>query len=105
MNVGHELRTPLTSIQLASAELKEKRELDSDSAKLVSVVANASHVLLALVNDILDMNQLLSGKMILRPVTFSLHSLVEQLRVIIEPLLREKEGVDFITSVGECCLA
>ncbi len=64
------------------------------------MVANASQVLLALVNDILDMNQLMAGKMILRPVEFDLASLMAQLRVIVEPLLRQKDGVQLHTIVG-----
>lgn len=78
--VSHELRTPLTSIR-GSLGLLEGGVLGAIPPKalaLISVASKNCQRLITLVNDILDMAKLLSGKMNLDIVSIDLRELIHQ---------------------------
>lgn len=91
-NMSHELRTPLNSILLLSDVLAENRN-DNLSGKQVefakSIYASGSE-LLALINDILDLSKVESGKMDMSPETVKLSELEQTVRRTFEPLAQEK---------------
>jgi signal transduction histidine kinase len=61
-NVSHELRTPLTSIRGALALVRDSEpNLDDDSRALLSAAHRNADRLLALVNDLLDLERVGSG--------------------------------------------
>lgn len=63
-NVSHELRTPLTSIRGALAlTLDGDPTLDQDSRELLSAAHRSANRLLALVNDLLDLEKVGSGEL------------------------------------------
>lgn len=63
-NMSHELRTPLNSILILARILKEnkKNNLNDEQIKYASVIQNAGSDLLTLINDILDLSKIESGK-------------------------------------------
>ena len=78
--VSHELRTPLTSI-LGSLQLINSGvfgELDKDVAELTAVAERNGQRLLDLINDILDIEKIESGKLTLFPEPMPLDALVEE---------------------------
>ena len=78
--VSHELRTPLTSIK-GSLELLSKHfltDLADDPRKLLNTATKNTERLVLLVNDILDMEKIISGKVALQLEELSLRELVEQ---------------------------
>lgn len=78
--VSHELRTPLTSIR-GSLGLLEGGVLGTIPPKalaLISVASKNCQRLITLVNDILDMDKLLSGKMNLDIISTDLNELILQ---------------------------
>lgn len=76
--VSHELRTPLTSIHGALALLDGAlgANLEPQARQLVAIACANSKRLIALVNDILDMDKIASGKMRLQLAPHDLHGLL-----------------------------
>jgi PAS domain S-box-containing protein len=77
--VSHELRTPLTSIRgsLGLLEAGHGGPLAETQQKLVNIAHKNSQRLVALVNDILDMEKLMAGKMSLKSDQLNLVVLAE----------------------------
>ncbi|MDO8651043.1 MAG: PAS domain-containing protein [Undibacterium sp.] len=78
--VSHELRTPLTSIRgsLSLLEAGVGGELPEKAQHLIKIAHNNSRRLVGLVNDILDMEKLASGKMSFKTERVDLVHLLEQ---------------------------
>ena len=82
--LSHELRTPLTSI-LGSLQLINSGvlgEVDKDVAELTGVAERNSQRLLDLINDILDIEKMESGKLTLVPELLTLDELVGESLVL-----------------------
>ena len=93
-NMSHEIRTPMNAIiGLDSLALNEKDLPDTVRDYLEKIGSSAQH-LLSLINDILDMSRIESGRMIIRNEEFSFSKLMEQINIIISGQCAEK-GVDY----------
>lgn len=94
-NMSHELRTPLNSILLLSRLLEENNEgnLSADQVEYAQVILKSGKGLLTLIDEILDLSKIESGRMELeyQPVKPAL--LLEDLQAIYEPMAKEK-GLD-----------
>jgi PAS domain S-box-containing protein len=78
--VSHELRTPLTSIRgsLGLIAAGVAGELPPKAANLVKIAHSNSERLVHLINDILDMEKIESGKMTFEPQILLLRPIIEQ---------------------------
>lgn len=78
--VSHELRTPLTSIAASLGLLARnaKTQLPESVARLITIAHSNSQRLVRLVNDILDIQKIESGKMVFNVVCLDMRRLVEQ---------------------------
>lgn len=78
--VSHELRTPITSIRgsLGLLDAGMAGHIDEVPLKLIKIAHKNSQRLVTLVNDILDMEKLMAGKMSLHLFPINLISLIEQ---------------------------
>ena len=77
-NVSHELRTPLTLIADPVDRLLESGKTDEDGRKMLRMVQRNVHVLMQLVNEILDFRKVQNGKMTLRLTRFSLGTALQE---------------------------
>jgi signal transduction histidine kinase/CheY-like chemotaxis protein len=92
-NMSHELRTPLNAIIGYSEMLQEEAEDlgQEDFVPDLKKIHGAGKHLLALINDILDLSKIESGKMELYLETFEIRALVKDVQSTIHPLV-EKNG-------------
>jgi len=88
-NMSHEIRTPLNSvIGFADILHEESGELSSDIVREFSGnIVSAGKYLLSLINDILDLAKVETGKMKLNLQEFSLYEMVESVERTLKPLL------------------
>ncbi len=75
-NMSHEIRTPLNGL-LGMLQLVRMGDLDAERSQYLDVAVNSGESLLAIINDILDLSKIESGKFELVLVTFNVHALVE----------------------------
>ena len=88
--MSHEIRTPMNGI-IGMTEIA-LREDQPEEARLdcLRKVRSSSHYLLGLLNDILDMSKIESGKMNLVTADFSLGQLLEDLHPVLDAKFAEK---------------
>jgi len=84
--MSHELRTPLNGI-LGFSQLLEMDELTADQLDSVEMISASGHHLLSLINDVLDLAQVESGKMTISLEQVNLNQLVMELKLLIEAQL------------------
>jgi PAS domain S-box-containing protein len=90
-NMSHELRTPLNAIILYTELLRDEatdRKLDDLLPDLKKIHGAARH-LLTLINDVLDLARVESGKLELHPETFDVEAMVRDVVTTIQPLAQK----------------
>jgi signal transduction histidine kinase/CheY-like chemotaxis protein len=93
-SMSHEIRTPMNAIiGLDNLALKNPGLDDKTRDYLEKIGGSAKH-LLELINDILDMSRIESGRMVLRREVFSLSSVLEQINTMILSQCRDK-GLEY----------
>lgn len=89
-NMSHEIRTPMNAIiGLDNIALHEEGVPESTRRYLEKIGSSAQH-LLSIINDILDMSRIESGRMTVRSEEFSLSKVLEQVNTIIGGQCRDK---------------
>ena len=89
-NMSHEIRTPMNAIiGLDSLALHEPGISDKTRDYLEKIDSSAKH-LLSLINDILDMSRIESGRINIRNEEFSFSKLIEQINTIFSGQCQEK---------------
>jgi len=88
-NMSHEIRTPMNSI-IGFSELALDDELPSKTRDYITKIKNNSDWLLQIINDILDISKIESGKMELESIPVDLHEIFTSCRTLILPKALEK---------------
>ena len=73
--MSHEIRTPVTSV-MAVADLMQKTSLTEEQRDYLKILKSATVTLITVLNDILDISKIESGKVVIEAVEFSLHEAV-----------------------------
>ncbi len=88
--MSHDIRTPMNAI-IGLTTIAEKNLGDTESVgENLRKITLASNHLLTLINDILDISKVESGKLNLSPQTFSIVETVENLVNLSQPMIKEK---------------
>ena len=92
--MSHDIRTPMNAI-IGLTTIAEKNLGDREAVREnLRKISLASSHLLTLINDILDISKVESGKLNLSPLTFSIVETVENLVNLAQPMIKEK-NIDF----------
>ena len=90
-NMSHDIRTPMNAIvgftALASSHIDQKEKVED----YLSKITVSSQHLLSLINDVLDMSRIESGKMTLDETEIHLPDLIHDLHTIIQANIRAKQ--------------
>jgi len=99
-NMSHELRTPLNSILVLARILKDNKPLNlsEDQVKYASVIFNAGNDLLTLINDILDLSKIESGKLEMQNEQINVAGIVKDMEMLFAELATNKK-ITFTNSI------
>ena len=89
-NMSHEMRTPLNGV-IGASDLLISTRLDDEQKDLVGTLKKSGHLLLKLIDNILDLSKIESGKLITEKVNFDLHKLVNSTLEMFLPQIEKKE--------------
>ena len=98
-NMSHELRTPLNAI-IGMTNIAKFQENPADTRRSLDMVSGASSHLLGIINDVLDMAKIESGKFELASADFSLKAVIERVSNVLSVSIAEKK-LDYACSVDE----
>ncbi len=89
-NMSHDIRTPMNAVLGFTALLaKDAENPDKVKEYTKKIMASGQH-LLSLINDILDVSKIESGKVVLNMEVFTLNDLISSVDAIIRPMARAK---------------
>ncbi|MBQ9359807.1 MAG: response regulator [Lachnospiraceae bacterium] len=83
-NMSHEIRTPMNAIIGLDNIALKNTELSSETRDQLKKIGASARHLLSLINDILDMSRIESGRMTIRNEEFSFSEMLEQINTMIE---------------------
>ena len=93
-NMSHEIRTPMNAIiGLDNIALSDPK-ISAKTRDNLEKIGSSAHHLLNIINDILDMSRIESGRMLIKNEEFSFSKALEQVNTIIGGQCRDK-GLDY----------
>ncbi len=101
-NMSHELRTPLNSLLILSKNLSANAEntFSKDQVESLDIIYNSGKDLLKLINDILDLSKIESGKMIMNYDHFTPNEIETSLNQGFQHMAADKK-LDFKVNVSK----
>ncbi len=89
-NMSHEIRTPMNAIIGLDSLALRRPDLDQETREYLEKIGDSARHLLGLINDILDMSRIESGRIVLRREEFSFRGMLEQINAMVLTQCREK---------------
>lgn len=102
-NMSHELRTPLNSILLLSRLLRENNDknMNDEQVEFATVIQNSGSDLLSLIDEILDLSKIESGKMELEFSDIQVQEIAQGMRNLFTAVAKEKGiGLSIVVETG-----
>ncbi len=98
-NISHEIRTPMNVI-CGMAQMLLQEEMSEKAREYTQNIDRASNVLLSLINDILDLSKINSGKFEIYPSKYNLPHLIDDVSNLIAVKI-DSEKVQFVVEAEE----
>ncbi|MBN8649166.1 MAG: response regulator, partial [Caulobacterales bacterium] len=98
-NMSHEIRTPLNGV-IAIAGLLGKTNLDTHQKEMVDLVENSGDTLKCLLNDILDLARVESGKLEIEETNFNLKEALNSVSSLFA-FKAEEKGINFVCQIDD----
>ena len=89
-NMSHEIRTPMNAIIGLDSLALQDDELSEKTRDYLNKIGTSAHHLLGLINDILDMSRIESGRLSLKNEEFSFSKLLEEVNTLFSGQCEEK---------------
>ncbi|MBW8829633.1 MAG: response regulator [Burkholderiales bacterium] len=96
-NMSHELRTPLNAVLGFAQLLKSEPEATEQQIERLNIITRSGEHLLNLINNILDISKIESGRVLLEESATDLHQVLQELRSLMYVKAQEK-GLAFTVS-------
>lgn len=96
-NMSHEIRTPLNSV-LGMNEMILRESKDDNVIEYAQNVERSGRMLLALINDVLDLSKIESGKMEIIPVNYQISSLINDTVTMLYQRVEDK-GLKLVVKI------
>ena len=93
-NMSHEIRTPMNAIIGLDNLALHSDSLDEQTRDYLEKIGSSARHLLGLINDILDMSRIESGRIMLRKEEFSFSAMLEQINTMVMSQCSDK-GLDY----------
>jgi len=94
-NMSHELRTPLNAILGFTQLMLHQPSNTKEQREHLAIISSSGEHLLELINDVLDMSKIESGRTTLNPISFNLYYLLDTLEDLFQ-LKAESKGLRLI---------
>lgn len=91
-NMSHEIRTPMNGV-LGMTELLKNTKLTKQQCEMLDIIRSCGDSLLVILNDILDLSKIESGKLELEPINFNLENCIDEGIKLLSFAAKEKEIV------------
>ena len=89
-SMSHEIRTPMNAIIGLDSLALRNESLPAETREYLVKIGESAHHLLGLINDILDMSRIESGRLRIRKEEFSFRNMLEQINTMVTSQCSEK---------------
>lgn len=90
-NMSHDIRTPLNAIISMSDFALQEKDIPPKVLNYLGIIKNSSNHLMQLINNVLDMTRIESGKMLIKNDPFDISVLINDVTNIIRPDCKKKK--------------